>query len=724
MQEVIRVEDQYYILATSSLADERTRVLKQGDTFAIFDSHGDIRALGLGEQGLFHLGTRHLSACELRLGQVRPLLLSSVVNEHNELLAVDLMNPDLLVNGELSIQRDSLHIFRSKFLWQGECHERLRLTSYHSEQVTIPLYMSFAADFADIFEVRGMNRKGRGKLLPAEVSENRVVLAYEGLDGAVRHTCLTFSGPLRSLAADSAVFDLTLAPHEEQVLFITVSCQSSEQNRPEAAQTIYQEAFAAARGSLQSIKNRTCFIEADNEQVNNWLNRSQADLQMMLTQTPHGLYPYAGVPWFSTPFGRDGLITALQTLWINPDIARGVLTYLAHTQAKEENAEQDAEPGKILHETRQGEMAALGEIPFGRYYGSVDSTPLFVVLAGAYFERTGDRDLLQTLWPNICRALEWMDRYGDADGDGFLEYFRHSSDGLVQQGWKDSRDSVFHDDGRLAEGPIALCEVQGYAYEAREKAARLAEVLGDAAQAQRLRQQAADLRQRFHEAFWCEDLSTYALALDGQKQPCRVRSSNAGHALFSGIASKEHGRRLADLLLSQRFNSGWGIRTLASGEVRYNPMSYHNGSIWPHDNSMIASGLARYGYTDAALKVFDGLFHTSLGMDLHRLPELFCGFRRRPGLGPILYPLACAPQAWAAGAGFMLLQACLGLHIDARQQRVCFRYPALPKFIEELRIRDLRIGDAHLDLLLKRYDRDVAVNVLHREGSVEVSVLK
>jgi glycogen debranching enzyme len=723
MQEVIRIEDQYYILATSSLADERTRVLKQGDTFAIFDSHGDIRALGIGEQGLFHLGTRHLSICELRLGEVRPLLLSSVVNEHNELLAVDLMNPDLVVDGELTIQRDSLHIFRSKFLWQGECYERLRLTSYHPEPVTIPLSLHFAADFADIFEVRGMKRAARGSLLPPEVSPSQVVLAYQGLDNAIRRTRLTFSARPQSLTADTALFELILPPHQEQVLFLSIRCHPAEENEQDAGE-VYQEAFAAARGSLQSIKSRTCFIESDNEQVNNWLNRSQADLQMMLTQTPHGLYPYAGVPWFSTPFGRDGLITALQTLWINPDIARGVLTYLAHTQAGEENAEQDAEPGKILHETRQGEMAALGEIPFGRYYGSVDATPLFVVLAGAYFERTADRDLLQSIWPNIRRALQWMDSYGDADGDGFLEYFRHSSEGLVQQGWKDSRDSVFHDDGRLAEGPIALCEVQGYAYEARKQAATLAEVIGDAELAQSLRQQATALRQRFHEAFWCEDLSSYALALDGEKRPCRVRSSNAGHALFSGIASKEHGRRLAELLLSQRFNSGWGIRTLASGEVRYNPMSYHNGSIWPHDNAMIASGLARYGYTDAALKIFDGLYHTSLGMDLHRLPELFCGFRRRPGLGPILYPLACAPQAWAAGAAFMLLQACLGLHIDARQQRVCFRYPALPKFIEELRIRDLRIGEAHVDLLLKRYDRDVALNVLHREGTVEIAVIK
>jgi glycogen debranching enzyme len=599
----------------------------------------------------------------------------------------------------------------------------LRLTSYHPQPVTIPLSLHFAADFADIFEVRGMQRSARGAMLPSEISEQRVTLAYQGLDGAIRRTRLTFSAPAQTLSADSALFELQLSPHQEQALFISVRCQGADQPWPES-DTSYQEAFAAARGTLQAIKSRSCFIEADNEQVNNWFNRSQADTQMMLTQTPHGLYPYAGVPWFSTPFGRDGLITALQTLWVNPDIARGVLTYLAHTQAEEENAEQDAEPGKILHETRQGEMAALGEIPFGRYYGSVDSTPLFIVLAGAYYERTGDRDLLQSIWPNIRRALRWMDDYGDADGDGFLEYFRHSSDGLVQQGWKDSRDSVFHDDGRLAEGPIALCEVQGYAYDARVRAADLAEVIGDAALAQSLRQQASTLRQRFQEAFWCEDLASYALALDGEKRPCRVRSSNAGHALFSGIASKEHGRRLADLLLSQRFNSGWGVRTLASGEVCYNPMSYHNGSIWPHDNAMIASGLARYGYTEAAMKIFDGLFHTSLGMDLHRLPELFCGFRRRPGLGPILYPLACAPQAWAAGAVFMLLQACLGLHIDAPRQRVCFRYPALPKFIQELRIRDLRIGENHVDLLLKRYDRDVAVNVLHREGAVEISVLK
>jgi glycogen debranching enzyme len=721
MQEIIEVQDEFYILTKAARLSEQTRVLKHGDTFAVFDRVGDIHRVGRGEQGLYHDGTRHLCRFELRVMAHRPLLLSSTIRDDNATLTVDLTNPDIASNGQIGLARDQVHVFRSAFLWQGVCYERLRLRNYASRPVEVPLEIAFEADFVDVFEVRGTTRDRRGQLLPPKVDKDRVQLSYRGLDKRVRRTTVDVSPVPDELNADRALFRDTLGPHEEKSYFWTISC---DMDCDERAAIPFPAAAKAAADEMASFRRHEALVETSSGQFNDWLNRSSADLHLMTTRTRHGDYPYAGVPWFSTVFGRDGIITALEYLWIDPSLARGVLAYLAANQAKESRPEVDAEPGKILHEMRRGEMAALGEIPFGCYYGSVDATPLFVILAGAYYDRTADLAFLREIWPNIEAALSWIDDYGDVDGDGFVEYRRQSEHGLTVQGWKDSYDSVFHSDGGLAEGPVALCEVQGYVYAARRAASDIAAALGHDQAAADLLRQAEQLRHWFEEAYWCKEISTYALALDGQKRPCRVRSSNAGHCLWTGIANAEHAPRVAATLLDDNSFSGWGVRTVAIGEARYNPMSYHNGSVWPHDNAIIAAGFARYGLSQHVLKITAALFDASCTLDLHRMPELLCGFHRRRGEGPTLYPVACAPQSWAAAAAFSLFASLLGLTIDAPRRQLRLARSALPESLQQVSIRNLRVGDAVVDLALERLPSDVGVELVRREGNVEIVVVK
>lgn len=721
MDNVDRRTDQCHIVASSSLIDDHIEVLKQGDTFGLFDRYGDIHSLRSGSQGLYHEGTRFLSRFELTINGERPLLLSSTVKGNNILLNVDLMNPDMTDDGQVQISRGSLHLSRTRFLWQGLCFERLRVHNYSLLPVPVRLSFSVDADFADLFEVRGKVRSRRGRRLEAVTSKDGISLGYEGLDRVDRWVTVRCAPAPTAIHPGEIRFD-TLLPAGEVVQWdLTISCEVDRRIRCDLS---YEHALIEVERALHSSRADDCLIVTSNEQFNVWLNRSLADLHMMVSDTPDGPYPYAGVPWFSTPFGRDGLITAFEFLWVNPCIARGVLAYLAATQAREVLPEQDAEIGKILHETRKGEMAALNEIPYGRYYGSIDATPLFIMLAGAYYERTGDQAFITQIWPNIERALQWIDRAGDLDGDGFVEYSRRSKGGLIHQGWKDSHDAVFHADGSSAEGSIALCEVQGYVFAAKRRAARLALALGHTEQARRLLKEADKLRTQFERSFWCNDLSFYALALDGFKQPCRVRTSNAGHCLWTGIAEHKHGMRTAKTLVSEEFFNGWGVRTVAATETRFNPMAYHNGSVWPHDNALIAAGMASYGFKEGALKILSGLFDATMFLELHRLPELLCGFSRRSDEGPTLYPVACSPQTWSSVAVFLLLQSCLGLRIEAPRARLSFSQPVLPPFLEHIEIKNLRIGDAIVDLSLERHTKDVGINILRREGRVEIVVTK
>lgn len=723
----IQLDEQWYILATSSPADERRRVLKHNDTFGLFDRFGDIQPIGMGEEGIYHGDTRFLSHQELLIDGVRPMFLNSSVKDDSSLLIIELMNPDLNPEGGDTVAKGLLHIFRAKLLWHGACYEHVRVVNFGLDAVKANICMEFGADFADIFQVRGYQRHGHGVLLEPQTTNGELLLGYRGLDEVMRQTRISFEPPPDKLSANRAEFGLQLPPKGEVHLYATIQCEQGPQAaRPGGAISeadAYLQAYNDASESIGTYRNSRCSIVTSNALVNQWLDRSASDLDMLTSSMPEGSYPFAGVPWYSTTFGRDGILTARECLWIDPRLAKGVLAFLARTQANEVDPERDAEPGKILHEARNGELAALDEVPFRRYYGTVDATPLFVGLAGAYYERTGDLEFIRAIWPNVLRALDWIDHYGDADGDGFVEYARKSENGLQQQGWKDSHDSIFHRDGSMAQAPIALCEVQGYVYEAKLRAAQLADILGEAELALGLRDAAALLKQRFNETFWCEDIGTYAIALDGDKRQCAVGSSNAGHALWSGIASQEYAGRVAARLLDEDFFCGWGIRTISSDEARYNPMAYHNGSVWPHDNALIAEGMARYGLTDKALRVFSGMFDVSLYVDQHRLPELFCGFEKRPGEGPTLYPVACSPQAWAAGCVYYLLQACLGLSFDPDKAEIRFRHPRLPPFLETVEINGLSLNGATVDLRLQRYPNNVGINVVRKEGHAEVVVM-
>ncbi|HLO57487.1 MAG TPA: glycogen debranching N-terminal domain-containing protein [Bacteroidales bacterium] len=714
-------DDQFYVIATSSLTEEKTYVLKHNESFGIFNKYGDIMPWGKSVQGIYYQGTRFLSNLQLKIENQKPLFLSSDIREDNEQFSVDLTNPDIMENNKLRLEKDTIHIMRKKVLWENAFYEQLLFVNYGLEIVETSVSLEFDNDFSDIFEVRGTERSHKGNLLDAEISDKQIILGYAGLDNKTRKSEILFSPNPDQIEGKKVIYNLRLAPGQRFNWSMTIRFNiEGDTDKEIFSYPIVIKKFVRR---LDFINNLTCDIFTSNEQFNHWIERSKIDLITMITDTSSGPYPYAGIPWFSAPFGRDAIITAFECLWISPEIARGVLSYLALNQAREHDSFRDAEPGKILHEARNGEMANLNEIPFKKYYGSIDSTPLFIVLAGHYLLRTGDLDFIRSIWTNIELAIDWIFKYGDIDGDGFVEYARKEQSGLYNQGWKDSHDSVFFSNGELAALPIALCEVQGYVYDALNHTSYMAGLLNMPEKALTLKNKAEELYRNFQAKFWSEENKIFYLALAAEKRPCNVIASNAGHCLFSGIATSEQARSIGAHFLSKHMFSGWGIRTLSANEIRYNPMSYHNGSIWPHDNALIAYGFSKYGLKDVVNKIAAGLFDASLFIEGQRMPELFCGFPRRKGEAPTAYPVACSPQSWSVGSVFMIIQAMLGIEINQYEKVIRFNKPSLPDFIDTLQIRRLSFLDMKLDIQFNRTSQGVSIALLNKDVHVKLEAI-
>lgn len=718
MKEEITQEEEYHISSDAVNSDEVNMVLNYSNTFAVFDRAGNIHPYGKMVQGIYHEGTRFINRLVLKFNGQRPLLLSGSIKEGNSIYSADLTNPMIKA---CKIPENSIHIERHQFVREGAFYEEIKILQYEPENCSFDLSLDFDGDFKDIFEIRGIKRKvDTHNAYPVDHDEY-FETTYLGLDGIKRSFEIYFQSDAEySLGGNRAVFSVNLTSKKVVTIQYCIHFLTGDEKKDAMS---YAEASELNQFELNQSKTLFAEIKTSNTQFNHWLYRSEKDFISLLSQTDYGKYPYAGVPWYNTPFGRDGIIAAMEILWINPEIAKGVLLFLAANQAVDLISEKDAEPGKILHEARNGEMANTGEIPFKQYYGTIDATPLFIILTGMYYDRTGDLNLVKRIWPNIMVAVSWIDNYGDIDGDGFVEYIHKAKNGLTNQGWKDSFDSIMHENNQLADPPIALCEVQSYVYGAKLHAGKLALILGEQDTSSRLYDEATALKKSFNERFWDADLSSFVLALDGQKKPCRVKSSNAGHCLFTGIADDDKAAVLADTLLASDMFSGWGVRTLSSSSGRYNPMSYHNGSIWPHDNALIAYGLSKYGLQKHVLKIMGAIFDASLFIELQRVPELYCGFERRQGIGPTAYPVACSPQAWAVGTVFMLLQSCLRIDINAIDKTITFDRIMLPDYLHEIRLTDLKLGNETCGLVINRSKYgEVGFNILYKPDDWEIVI--
>ncbi len=704
--------DPYVLQGSASTSVEKIS-LKHGDAFLVADARGDLPESEQ-ETGLYWQGTRYLRTCDVFLSGQPLIPLSHSISDEEGTCQIDLTNPFLRA-GHTVVYQGTIHVRRLLRLNGNQLTERLQLTSFHADPITVKIGLKLGADFRDLFEVRGLARKERGEQLPMRMSREGALLSYRGLDNVTRAARFSFTPSASQAVMQGLFWDLRLNDSQPIELVISAELSSTDDNGDEVEQEL-STTETLPRGNALPV------VQSDNVFFNRLLSRGMHDLGMMCTQTPEGLYPYGGIPWYVCPFGRDALITSLEFLPWFPQVARGTLAFLAAHQGTKVDEFTEEEPGRILHEYRQGEMANCREVPFIPYYGSVDATPLFLITLHEYVRWSGDTEFLRRHWPNAEAAARWMRDYGDSDGDTFLEYAKLSDKGLVNQGWKDSWDAVSHADGHLAHPPVALCEVQAYAYAAYNAMSAMATRLGKPEEAAQWEQAAHELQANFLRRFWWDDEHVFYLALDGNKEACKVVASNSGQCLWAGIVPPEWADVMVHRLMRLDMYTEWGVRTLSQTAARYNPMSYHNGSVWPHDTAMVGAGFARYGHKSAAGQLLGNLFGVSLYYAGSRLPELFCGFSRVAGYGPTRYPVACAPQSWAAGAPFLLLSSVLGFEPESERQRLTLHDPSLPEWMHSLDLSDLRLGEQRLHLRFERSERGTSV-ILTGTSEIEVHVV-
>ncbi len=687
--------------AIANLAD--TIVIKAGNVFMVTLRDGRLPVDEEHPLGLWFRDCRFLSSHEVRVCGELPRLLTATDAAGSEAVH-ELTNPDLVLEGGERLPAQSLRIRIERHAEAGGAlRQRIAVRSYHRGALRLPLEVAVGADFVPMLELRGIVPPHDRP--PPDRDNGGFTLV--GRDGVCRTTRVSASPEPRVAGDGKLVFDLDLEPRG--AIDVTLDFEVSEH---------VDGRLAAVIPSRPSDQEGTT-VTSDDQLFNRILQRSLDDLELLRSELDGRSYYAAGLPWFATLFGRDSLITAFETLSFVPGVAESTLRLLAGRLGTEYNDERDEEPGKVLHELRVGEPATLGETPFARYYGSVDATPLFLCLLGRYADWAGNLDLFRELRGPAEAALEWIDRYGDLDGDGLVEYQRRSKHGLRTQGWKDSFDGIPDDAGEPLEPPVALVEVQGYVARAKRMMARMFERDGDGARAERLRQEAEAVEAEL-ERFWLAEPGCYAIGLDAAKRPGSGLSSNQGHLLWAGAVREERAQCIRDVLMGADMFSGWGIRTLAQTHPAYNPVGYHTGSVWPHDSALIAFGLRSYGFDEDFTQIFEGLLEAASRFDDYRLPELFGGFSREEFDEPVPYPVACQPQAWAAGSIPFLLKWGLGISPDALEKRLRIVRPSLPRWLERVDVKGLEIGKARVDLRFERAGEQVTLADASIEGDMEV----